>query len=70
MSAAILTDGPAGREPERMIDDLVLQLTGLVHVRALLETHCVAPAEIAKHSDAIERVRAELARLSQRAAAA
>jgi hypothetical protein len=47
---------------QRRLDDLVLQLKGLVHVRALLETHDVSTAELTAHSDEIARVRAELAR--------
>jgi hypothetical protein len=44
------------------VDDLVLQLKGLVLVRALLETRGVSPVELDKHSVAIARVRDELAR--------
>jgi hypothetical protein len=47
---------------QRRLDDLVLQLKGLVHVRALLETHGASGAELDAHSDEIARVRAELAR--------
>ena len=65
MSASIVTERPVGQARRRTVEDLVLQLKGLVHVRALLETHDVSPAEIAKHSDAIERVRDELARLAR-----
>jgi hypothetical protein len=50
---------------QRRLDDLVLQLKGLVHVRALLETHGASAAEITAHSDEITRVRAELARFMQ-----
>jgi hypothetical protein len=46
-------------------EDLDLQLKGLVYVRALLETHGASTAELDAHSNAIERVRTELARLSQ-----
>jgi hypothetical protein len=45
------------------LDDLVLQLKGLVYVRALLETRGAPAADVAAHTDAIERVRAELAEL-------
>jgi hypothetical protein len=48
---------------QRDVDDLVLQLKGLVHVRALLETRGASAAELDAHSDEIARVRAELARL-------
>jgi hypothetical protein len=46
-------------------EDLDLQLKGLVYVRALLETKGVSSAELDAHSDAIARVRTELARLDQ-----
>jgi len=45
------------------LDDLVLQLKGLVYVRALLETRGAPAADLATHTDAIESVRAELAEL-------
>jgi hypothetical protein len=53
---------------QREIDDLVLQLKGLVHVRALLETRGASTAELDAHSDEIARIRAELARRVQLAA--
>ena len=65
MSAGIVTQPPAGRALQGRIDDLLLQLKGLVHVRALLETRGVSPVELAKHSDAITRVRNELAKASR-----
>ena len=46
---------------QRRVDDLVLQLKGLVHVRALLETRGASAAELDAHSDEIARIRAELA---------
>ena len=46
-------------QPE--VDDLVLRLKGLVHVRALLETRGVSPEDLEAHSDEIARVRADLA---------
>ena len=46
-------------------EDLNLQLTGLVYVRALLEAKGASTAEVDAHSDAIARVRTELARLEQ-----
>jgi hypothetical protein len=46
---------------QRDVDDLVLQLKGLVHVRALLETRGVSAEELDAHSNEIARVRAELA---------
>ena len=53
---------------QREIDDLVLQLKGLVHVRALLETRGATPAELDAHSNEIARIRAELAQRVQQAA--
>ena len=53
---------------QREVDDLVLQLKGLVHVRALLETRGASTAELDAHSDEIARIRAELARRVQQAA--
>ena len=46
---------------QRLVDDLVLQLKGLVHVRALLETRGASAAELDAHSSEIARIRAELA---------
>ena len=46
---------------EPRVDDLVLRLKGLVHVRALLETRGASAADLDAHSDEIARVRAELA---------
>ena len=46
---------------QREVDDLVLQLKGLVHVRALLETRGTSTAELDAHSDEIARIRAALA---------
>jgi hypothetical protein len=46
---------------QREIEDLVLQLKGLVHVRALLETRGASTDELDAHSDEIARIRAELA---------
>jgi hypothetical protein len=53
---------------QREVDDLVLQLKGLVHVRALLETRGASSAELHAHSDEIARIRAELARRVQQSA--
>ena len=50
---------------QRRLDDLLLQLNGLVYVRALLETHGASAAEVTAHSDEITRVRAELARFTK-----
>ena len=46
---------------QRDVDDLVLQLKGLVHVRALLETHGASAAELDAHTNEIARIRSELA---------
>jgi len=45
---------------ERRRHDLSVQLTGLVHVRALLDLRGASAAEIQAHSAEIERLRAEL----------
>jgi hypothetical protein len=50
---------------ERRRDELVLQLKGLVHVRALLETHGASTAELDAHGEEIARVRAELAGIAK-----
>ncbi len=49
---------------QRRLDDLELQLKGLVHVRALLEVKGVSAAELDAHTAAIARVRDELSRLT------
>jgi hypothetical protein len=43
------------------VADAVLELKGLVHVRAILEDRGATQAELAEHSAAIERVRERLA---------
>jgi len=43
------------------LDDLVLRLKGLVHVRALLEDRGASEEELEAHGDEIKRVRSELA---------
>jgi hypothetical protein len=45
---------------QRQLDDRVLQLKGLVLVRALLESRGASDAEVAAHSDEIARLRGEL----------
>jgi hypothetical protein len=50
---------------ERELNDLVLQLKGLVLVRALLESRGASSEELDAHSDEIARVRARLARLAR-----
>jgi hypothetical protein len=55
----------SGATRQRQLDDLELQLKGLVHVRALLETTGAPSDAVALHSDAIERVRGELTRLAR-----
>ncbi len=54
----------SGPSSQRLVDDLSLQLTGLVHVRALLESRSASPAELDAHTEAIARVRSELAELT------
>jgi hypothetical protein len=51
------------RSFQRRVDDLVLQLKGLVHVRALLESYGASSEELDAHSEEIARVRRELADL-------
>ena len=51
------------RPNTRELEDLLLELTGLVHVRALLERRGASAEEIAEHTSAIERLRARLAEL-------
>ena len=48
---------------QRTADDLVLQLKGLVHVRALLESRGASSEELDAHTAEIARVRAQLAEL-------
>ncbi len=48
---------------QRELDDLVLGLKGLVHVRALLESRGASPAEVVEHTAEIDRIRVRLAEL-------
>jgi hypothetical protein len=51
-------------EPQfREVNDLLLQLKGLVLVRELLWERGATAGELKEHSDEIERVRGRLARL-------
>ena len=50
---------------EREVDDLLLHLKGLVHVRALLETHDASAAEIDEHTAEIDRLRSRLAQVAK-----
>ena len=45
------------------VEDLELQLKGLVLVRAILEWRGAGAVDLEKHSDEIQRVRAQLAAL-------
>ena len=47
----------------REVDDRLLHLKGLILVRALLEERGASEAELHAHSDAIARVRTQLAGL-------
>ena len=47
----------------RELDDLLLHLKGLVHVRALLESRGVSAAELEEHAAEIDRLRTRLAQL-------
>lgn len=51
----------------RELSDAVLQLKGLVHVRAILEERGASQAELDAHTAEIERVRDRLAVLSREA---
>jgi hypothetical protein len=51
------------RRMSRELDDLILTLKGLVHVRALLEARGATDQELGAHTDEIARVRARLAEL-------
>jgi hypothetical protein len=53
---------------ERKRNELRLQLTGLVHVRALLDLRGASSAEIEAHAVEIERLRARLNELELAAA--
>jgi hypothetical protein len=48
---------------QQRADDLVLQLKGLVHVRALPESRGASSEELDAHTAEIARVRSELAEL-------
>jgi hypothetical protein len=47
------------------VEDLELQLRGLVLVRAILDWRGASDADLAKHSDEIRRVRARLAAIQR-----
>ena len=64
MSAQIVTERPVRGARQRK-DDLLLDLKGLVHVRALLEVRGASVPELEAHSAAIALVREELAQLSR-----
>jgi hypothetical protein len=69
MSVARLQLAPVGATVlQRELNDRVLQLKGLVLVRALLESRGASAAELSAHSDEIARVRAELAQFVKEAA--
>jgi hypothetical protein len=51
----------------RELSDTVLQLKGLVLVRAILEDRGASEPELAEHTAEIERVRERLARLAREA---
>ena len=59
------TVSPSSYEPvlDHQIDELLLQLRGLVMVRDLLVERGATEAEVAAHSREAERVRAHLAEL-------
>jgi hypothetical protein len=51
------------------IDDLLLRIKGLVHVRAILEDRGASFLELDAHTLEIERLRAQLAELVKESAA-
>jgi hypothetical protein len=51
----------------RDVADTLLQLKGLVHVRAILEDRGASESELAEHTAEIERVREQLAVLAREA---
>jgi hypothetical protein len=53
-------------DPESEIDDLLLQLVGLVRVRALLDERGASEAELEEHSAEIGRLRWRLVRTVKR----
>jgi hypothetical protein len=55
--------------PHERIEDVLLHIKGLVHVRALLEDRGASFREIHEHTLEIERLRAELAELVKETAA-
>lgn len=55
----------AEKQNFRALDDLVLQLKGLVLVRELLRKRGATPAELHEHGAEIDRVRTQLAKLVQ-----
>jgi hypothetical protein len=59
--------GPASASAR--VDDLLLRIKGLVHVRALLEVRGASLLELRAHTVEIERLRAELAELVKKSAA-
>jgi hypothetical protein len=60
-------NGPASASAR--VDDLLLRIKGLVHVRALLEVRGASLLELRAHTLEIERLRAELAELVKKSAA-
>ena len=60
----------SGFASQRELDDLVLDLKGLVHVRALLEARGASAEELEAHSDEISRVRGRLAEAARETPAA
>jgi hypothetical protein len=52
------------------VDERLLHLKGLILVRGLLERRGASEAELLEHSDAIARVRSELAQLVESSAIA
>jgi hypothetical protein len=57
---------PSKRKP---VDELILKIKGLVHVRATLEDRGASVSELAEHTAEIERLRGQLAEMVKVSAA-
>jgi polyhydroxyalkanoate synthesis regulator phasin len=59
----------APESAQERVDDLLLRIKGLVHVRAILEDRGASYRELHEHTLEIERLRAQLAELVKESAA-
>jgi hypothetical protein len=60
---------PRESSKPKLIDDLILRIKGLVHVRAILEDRGASVIELAEHTAEIERLRDQLAEMAKASAA-